>query len=427
MPERGNRVNECFVVSPIGERGTEHFEKFRRVLDELIRPAVERSSLNLRVVRADDIHRPGSFIRDVVEYLASAHTVIVDLTGQNANVFYELGVRHALSPRTILIARAASDIPADLREYRALIYADDPRSDAAFRDTLQKYLAEIERAPDEPDNPVLTWLKVPRIPGDLAQTFTARLANAGSTQSELLQFLQKHARRHGWVAQKQLNDHFKKPDPEMYYRLEQLRLLGFITKEGPSASDGYVYRLTPDFRKELGFPEVTAQLTLVSPRGTTLPFGDGPDAPPAHFYYVCLRNVRGRRIRARTLLRRIRIFSLDGTLLDDYASGLQLKWRSRQERCVARWIDPGGDAIANLGFIIRTHGFFQVDVCADPWPDGFPGGLNARQRMRVDLLADVDDSDEQDHLSIDITWDGEWRDDAVDMEQHLLVRQVAGA
>ncbi|MET0850730.1 MAG: hypothetical protein ABW020_06330, partial [Candidatus Rokuibacteriota bacterium] len=67
-----------------------------------------------------------------------------------------------------------------------------------------------------------------------------------------------------------------------------------------------------------------------------------------------------------------------------------------------------------------------LDVCADPWPEGFPGRLNAHQRMRVDLLAEVDDSDEQEEACIEIAWDGQWRDDAAEMEQHLLVRQVPG-
>ena len=84
---------QCFVVSPIGEQGTERFETFRHVLERLIRPAVEESSAGLRVIRADDIHRPGSFIRDVLEYLAGAYLVVVDLTGQNANVVLLWSIR----------------------------------------------------------------------------------------------------------------------------------------------------------------------------------------------------------------------------------------------------------------------------------------------------------------------------------------------
>jgi hypothetical protein len=400
---------------------------FKRVLDELIRPAVAHSSLGLRVVRADDIHRPGSFIRDVVEYLAGAHTVIVDLTGQNANVFYELGVRHALSPRTILIARSADDIPSDLREYRTLIYADNADGDAVFRENLRKYLDEIERTPDEPDNPVLSWLKPPVIPDDLRQTFTARLANAGGTQPELLRLIQMQTYAPGsTISQSEIEDSFKKGGAEIYYRLEQLRLLGFIVKEVTESKE-FAYRLTYEYRRELGLPEAAAQLRLLSARGTTLRFGDSADAPPAHFYYVRARNLTTRPQGIRIVITRIRTFAVDDTILDDYRTRMQIKWRSRPDRCVARTVEGRGEAVANLGFIVKDHGFFQLDICADPWPEGFPAPIDARKRMHIDLVAEINGADESAEAAIEVAWDGVWRDDAGEMEKHLTVMEIPGA
>jgi hypothetical protein len=241
----------CFVVSPIGEPGTANYERFRSVLETLIRPAVASTNLKVEVVRADDIHKPGSFVRDVLQYLAGAHTVIVDLTGQNPNVFYELGVRHALSPRTIMIAHATADIPADLQEYRALIYGDIP-NDERNSDTLRKYLEEIEKTPDVPDNPVLSWLRIPRIPNDLKRTFSARLADAGPTQAQILLFIQQRVLSLGKdVAQSEIDQRFKKTEAEMYYRLEQIRLLGFITKRRDGAAEQFHYRLSSEYEAEL--------------------------------------------------------------------------------------------------------------------------------------------------------------------------------
>ncbi len=426
MTEWTDRPRDCFVVSPIGEQGTARFETFRRVLDHLIRPAVEESVLGLRVIRADEIHRPGSFIRDVLEYLAGAYLVIVDLTGQNANVFYELGVRHALSPRTILIAHETADLPADLREYRTLMYSDAPGSDETFRQQLRSYLEQIERTPDAPDNPVLSWLRLPHVPDELRQTFTARLTGTGKTQPEMLRFIQRRTGPTGVsVAQADIQRQFAMSDTEVYYRLEQLRLLGFIDKQGAPVG-GFVYRLTPDYRRELGLPEIPMSLTLVSGRGRTLPFGSSADAPRAHFYYVRAGNLRaGRLQKVRVLLTRIRIFDAEDSVIEDYPTAMQLKWQRATNRCTGRDINPGEDAVANVGFIIRNHDFFQLDICSDPWPAGFPARLDGRRRMRVDLAPEVDGKQVLAGLSIVIAWDGSWHDDAAEMEKHLTVAEVS--
>jgi len=62
-------------------------------------------------------------MQDMVEGVATADLVVADLTGRNANVYYELGIAHALRKRAILLAQQASDIPFDLTAYRAIIYS----------------------------------------------------------------------------------------------------------------------------------------------------------------------------------------------------------------------------------------------------------------------------------------------------------------
>ncbi len=149
----------CFVISPIGAEGSDRYKKFKEVLDYLITPAVNNSGFNLRVVRADDIERSGSFIKDILASLLESYVVIADLTEQNPNVFYELGVRHSLSPRTILIAQSIDHIPSDLREYRTIVYDTTLQGAALFAKRLAKYLKQIFEEPHRPDNPVLDRLQ----------------------------------------------------------------------------------------------------------------------------------------------------------------------------------------------------------------------------------------------------------------------------
>ena len=148
----------CFVISPIGKEGTDIYSDFKEVLDYIIKPAFEESGYSHKVIRADEIDRSGSFIKDILESIYSAHIVIADLTGQNPNVFYELGVRHSLRPRTILIARNLDDIPSDLREYRTIIYDTTAKAAATFKKRIKTFLTEMHKEPERPDNPVLDRL-----------------------------------------------------------------------------------------------------------------------------------------------------------------------------------------------------------------------------------------------------------------------------
>lgn len=157
VSERSEK-NVCFVISPIGKVGSRDYNKFKETLEYVVKPAIENSGYRLEVIRADDIERAGSFIKDILEYVLDSFVVIADLTGQNANVFYELGVRHSLSPRTILIAQSLDDIPSDLREYRAITYDMTAKGASLFQERLSKYLVEIFTEPHRPDNPVLDRL-----------------------------------------------------------------------------------------------------------------------------------------------------------------------------------------------------------------------------------------------------------------------------
>jgi len=178
--------NVCFVISPIGKEGTDTYNKFKEILDYVIKPAVESSSLNLKVIRADEINRSGSFIKDILEQIYRSFLVMVDLTDQNPNVFYELGVRHSLSPRTILIAQTLDDIPSDLREYRTIIYNTSAKGGHDFRKKIHEYINEIKSEPHRPDNPVLD-----RLPQLTEQKQSELEDQIGTLKSQLTNILSK--------------------------------------------------------------------------------------------------------------------------------------------------------------------------------------------------------------------------------------------
>jgi hypothetical protein len=83
------------------------------------------SAAGMRCLRADKIWEHQVLIEDVVKLIASAKVVICDLTGKNANVFYEAGIAHALGQDVILIAQHESDMPFDLRHIRHVKYLNN--------------------------------------------------------------------------------------------------------------------------------------------------------------------------------------------------------------------------------------------------------------------------------------------------------------
>jgi len=105
---------------------------------------------------------------------------------------------------------------------------------------------------DQPSQPLES-----EVPDDLRQTFLARRVNIGRKQQSILRFIETRAEKPDVsLGQEAISTRFKKDfpateDSEIYYRLEQLRLLGFIVKEKTENPFSYRYRLSPAYRKEL--------------------------------------------------------------------------------------------------------------------------------------------------------------------------------
>lgn len=102
---------KCFVIMPFGKKkdidGTE--VDFDFVYHELIEKAVE--GLGVDCERCDEIIDTGSIHKKMFRGIFDADVAVVDITSLNPNVFYELGVRHALRPYVTLVIRKNSALP----------------------------------------------------------------------------------------------------------------------------------------------------------------------------------------------------------------------------------------------------------------------------------------------------------------------------
>lgn len=87
-----------------------------------IRPACEAAGAYAE--RVDQQIFSGNIMERVYNQIAKADVIVADMSGRNANVFYEVGYAHALGKTTILITGSEADIPFDLRQYPHIIYGE---------------------------------------------------------------------------------------------------------------------------------------------------------------------------------------------------------------------------------------------------------------------------------------------------------------
>jgi len=112
----GPKAESCFVIMPFGYPFDQYY------LDILV-PAI--MSLGLTPIRADSLFRSSSIILDIWGLIRNANVLLADLSGQNANVLYELGLAHAFNKPVILLAEKIEDVPSDLKELRVILYDKD--------------------------------------------------------------------------------------------------------------------------------------------------------------------------------------------------------------------------------------------------------------------------------------------------------------
>jgi len=169
----------CFVLMPFGVKPTVSGRTidFDRVYTELLRPAIERSGME--PIRADEEVVGGIVHKPMFERLLLCDYAVADLTTANANVFYELGVRHAVRRHTTVLVFAAGErLPFDLAPDRGLNYelaADGtPVPSPAFVDALASTL-EAKREQDV-DSPIYQLLgEWPDLPHSKTDVFRERV------------------------------------------------------------------------------------------------------------------------------------------------------------------------------------------------------------------------------------------------------------
>lgn len=134
----------CFVIMPFAD-------KYLEVYKEVYKPVCEANGLDCW--RVDEISRPGSITRDIIEGLIDADIIIADLTSKNPNVFYELGIAHSVGNKTIMTAQSTDDIPFDIGNYRVIVYEQSISGSKGLYHKLEGAIQDLLKALDQTNNP----------------------------------------------------------------------------------------------------------------------------------------------------------------------------------------------------------------------------------------------------------------------------------
>lgn len=167
--------------------------RMHEVYEQIYKPVCEKHGVSCW--RVDEIARPGSITKDIVNGIIDSDVVIADLTGRNANVFYELGIAHSVGNKTIMTAQRIEDVPFDIGNYRVILYdqtiAGSKKLDKALSNALSELLASFEQT----NNPVQEVLSVRGVGGLPRRVPIIQAINYGSLHKGLRNLFEKEGIR----------------------------------------------------------------------------------------------------------------------------------------------------------------------------------------------------------------------------------------
>lgn len=240
----------CFVISPIGSEGSEVRANADQVFDYIICPALE--PLGYKVERADKISESGLITTQIVERIVSSDLVVADLTDLNANVFYELAIRHVTGKPFIHMIFDGQKIPFDVAASRTIPYSLDlagankgklelERQAQAFLNNNCKVENPISVALDlnalsHSEDPVQTALgrieaEITKVRGEVAAAMDVQKNLLGEAQSDTRYFL-RNALSNEFFPIERGDDHSR----PTYWDNERVEILKQMWGEGASAS-----------------------------------------------------------------------------------------------------------------------------------------------------------------------------------------------
>lgn len=97
---------------------------FSSEFDDIYKMGIKETanSLGIKAERVDEQIYQEGILERIYRQIEAADIIIADMSGQNPNVFYEVGYAHAKEKTCILLTKKSEDIPFDLKHHRHIVY-----------------------------------------------------------------------------------------------------------------------------------------------------------------------------------------------------------------------------------------------------------------------------------------------------------------
>jgi hypothetical protein len=134
-------LDTCFVMMPFGTWPDAYYK-------DIFSLAIKDAGME--PLRADELFSTGTVIEQIWEQIQKSKILLADLTGKNANVFYELGLAHAARKPVVFTSGNLEDVPFDLRHLRVIVYdIHDPFWGEKLKNSLTAYLKNAKNEPEK--------------------------------------------------------------------------------------------------------------------------------------------------------------------------------------------------------------------------------------------------------------------------------------
>lgn len=131
----------CFFVTPIGKEESDERKQADFLMENTLKYVCMQHDMEL--LRADQLSGTGDINSDIMELLHTADMCVVDLTGLNPNVMFELGMRIEIKKSLVIIAKRGTELPFDIHSYRIIFFDNIEQSvnNSNLISTLTEYFS----------------------------------------------------------------------------------------------------------------------------------------------------------------------------------------------------------------------------------------------------------------------------------------------
>lgn len=151
MRDKMSEEKRAFIITPIGEPNSAINQAATGLIDTIIEPVLKE--LEYEVDNPMDDNSSGSITNQIIKNIVNDELVIVNLTGINPNVMYELSLRHAKNKPAVILIRKdqISNIPFDIKDERVIPFADVLYGVDKLKKTLRDHIkSAVENKENSP-------------------------------------------------------------------------------------------------------------------------------------------------------------------------------------------------------------------------------------------------------------------------------------